>query len=246
MRTIAFASRNHKEMTRDGAALGFVLGMPALMLVIWLILSRAIPGDFMPANFRLENYIPGVALFGMTFLSMFEGILMAQDRASSYIGRLFASPMHTVEYLAGYALPMVPLALIQILLVLCAGLLLGLSLTGLQFLGTASLLLFCAPLFLSMGQLLGSLLSDKAVAPISSVMVQLMALTSGMMMDVDMIGGGYAAMCKCLPFYHALKLGSCIPRGDWNGCLIHALVVIGYTIIMGILALIVFRKRQRS
>lgn len=246
MRTFAFAGRNHKEMTRDGAALGFALGMPLLMLVIWMIIAKAVPGDFMPANFQLGNYIPGVALFGMTFLSMFLGILIAQDRATSYLGRLFAGPMRTQEYLLGYMLPMLPLALMQILLVLVIGLLIGLSLTVGQVLATAGLLLLCVPMFLSMGLFLGSLLGDKAVAPVSSILVQLMALTSGMMLDVEMIGGGYGAFCKVLPFYHGLRLCSGVTRGDMSGWLSHALVVIGYTMLMSVLALIVFRKRQKN
>ncbi|MBE5779643.1 MAG: ABC transporter permease [Clostridiales bacterium] len=246
MKTIAFANRNLKEILRDLTALLFVVGMPLLMLLIWLIISQATPGDYMPANFQLVSYIPGVALFGMTFLSMFLGIHIAQDKSTSFLSRLFAGPMKTGEYLLGYALPVLPLCIVQMTMVLGCGLLLGYEATFVQLLSTMGCLLVSVPAFIAMGLFLGSLLSEKAVAPLSSILVQLMALTSGMMLDVDMIGGVYGGICKALPFYHALNLAK-VPMGAnaFSGW-ISALVVLGYTVALFMLSVVVFRKVRRK
>lgn len=246
MKVKAFAERNMKELLRDLTALLFAVGMPLMMLLIWLIIAKAVPGNFMPANFRLVNYIPGTALFGMTFLSMFLGIHIAQDKATSYLTRLFAGPMKTGEYLLGYALPVIPLCLVQMFMVFGCGLLMGYETTLTALLSTLGCLLLSVPLFIALGLFLGSLLSEKAVAPLSSVLVQLMALTSGMMLDVDMIGGVYAGVCRALPFYHALNLAK-VPAGACNGNpLVSAAVVLGYALVFFLLSLAVFRRYQRQ
>lgn len=246
MKIRAFAERNLKELLRDIVALLFAVGMPLLMILIWVIIAKAVPGDFMPANFRPVNYIPATALFGMTFLSMFLGIHIAQDKATSYLTRLFAGPMKTGEYLLGYALPVLPLCLVQMAVVFGCGLLIGYETTVAKLLATMGCLLISVPLFISMGMFLGCLLSEKAVSPLSSILVQLMALTSGMMLDVDMIGGVYAGVCKALPFYHALNLAK-VPAG---ACAVNPLISVGvvllYTVVFFMLSVVVFRKYQRQ
>ena len=246
MKVKAFAERNIKELLRDLTALLFAVGMPLLMLLIQLIISGAVPGDYMPDNFRLANYIPGTALFGMTFLSMFLGIHISQDKATSYLTRLFAGPMKTGEYLLGYGLPIVPLCLVQMVMVFGCGLLMGYETTFVNLISTMGCLLISVPLFIAMGMFLGCLLNDKAVPPLSSILVQLMALTSGMMLDVDMIGGVYAGVCKALPFYHALNLAK-VPAGVSNGNpLISAAVVLGYAVLFFVLSVVVFRRYRRQ
>ena len=90
MKLIAFASRNWKELIRDKLNLIFGIGFP----VILLLLLTAIQANIPVSLFTLDQLTPGVAVFGLSFVSLFSGVLIAKDRTSSFMLRLFISPLH--------------------------------------------------------------------------------------------------------------------------------------------------------
>ena len=109
MRAAAFAKRNLKELLRDPLTLFFGLGFPLVLLVLMNVIQRNVPVQI----FALETLAPGIALFGLTFLALFSGLLLARDRTSAFLARLTASPMTAADFLLGYLLPLLPLAVGQ-------------------------------------------------------------------------------------------------------------------------------------
>ena len=75
--------------------------------------------------FDVDKLTPGIAVFGMSFLSLFSGMIIAKDRTSSFMMRLFASPMESGDFIAGYTLPLIPMAVAQILICFVTALFLG-------------------------------------------------------------------------------------------------------------------------
>ncbi len=57
--------------------------------------------------FEIDNLAPGLAMFGTVVIELFTGMLLAKDRSSSFLLRLFASPMTATEFLLGYTAPMI-------------------------------------------------------------------------------------------------------------------------------------------
>ena len=108
----AFSGRNTKEMLRDPLNLAFGLGFPVVLLLLLTAIQRNIPVDLL----QLEQLTPGVALFGLSFISLFSATLISKDRTTSFLMRLFASPMRSTDYILGYTLPLLPMALVQVLL----------------------------------------------------------------------------------------------------------------------------------
>ncbi|MCX7772717.1 MAG: ABC transporter permease, partial [Clostridia bacterium] len=99
MRFLVFASRNQKEIVRDPLNLAFGLGFP---LVILFLLS-AIQANIPVSLFAIDKLAPGIAVFGLSFISLFAGTLISKDRSTSYLMRLFASPLTASDFIWSYA-----------------------------------------------------------------------------------------------------------------------------------------------
>ena len=74
MRMLNFAKRNFKELTRDPLSLIFQIILPIFLLFIFQQFN--IPSD----NYKLENFTPGIIIFGFSFVSLFTSTLIAKDR----------------------------------------------------------------------------------------------------------------------------------------------------------------------
>lgn len=246
MRTLAFASRNQKEIIRDPLTLCFGIGMPLLMLGIVKIINAAIGAQAaVPANFAMNSFAPATAIFAFSFITLFTAALVSKDRATSFLTRLFASPLKRSDYIVGYGIPLVPVAMAQAALTLSVSLLLGLDLTiGVLWCWLAMIPI--TALFIGLGILMGVAFGDKQVSFVTSILVQVAALSSGMWFDLKMIGGTLEKVCYCLPYAHALDICKAAMAGDMSGTLVSWLVVIGYTAVAFVFASLLLKKRMKG
>ena len=127
MRILLFARRNTKEVLRDPVNFFFGLGFPLVLLVLLSIITGAIPPEAGNPMFELSNLAPGLAMFGSVFMALFAGMLLSKDRTSSFLMRLFTSPMSSVDFILGYTLPMLAMTIVQAAITLLAAKLLGLK-----------------------------------------------------------------------------------------------------------------------
>lgn len=242
MKTLFFADRNAKEMLRDPLNLAFGLGFP---LVILLLLT-AIQANIPVALFELDRLTPGIAVFGLSFIALFSATLIAKDRGSSFLPRLFASPVRAHSYILGYTLPLLPMSLAQSAVCFAAALVLGLA-PGWGILLCLATLLPCAALFIGLGLLCGTLLSDKQVGGIcGALLTNLTAWLSGTWFDLDLVGGGFRRVAELLPFAHAVDAGRAAMACDLSGIFPHLWWVIGYAAAVLVLAVVVFRRKMRT
>ena len=158
MRVRAFAKRNMKELFRDPLTLFFGLGFPLALLLMMTLIQRNIPVHV----FELDTLAPGMALFGLTFMALFSGLLLAKDRSSAFLARLTASPMTASDFLLGYLLPLLPMAVGQSVICLGAAVALGLPLSW-NLPAAVAALIPSALLFIALGLLCGTLFNDKQV-----------------------------------------------------------------------------------
>ena len=104
MRMLTFAIRNTKEILRDPINLLFGLGFP---LVLILLLS-AIQANVPVSLFEIARLAPGVTVFGLSFMTLFSATLISKDRGSALLQRLYTTPLTAVDFILGYALPILP------------------------------------------------------------------------------------------------------------------------------------------
>ena len=73
MRILNFSKRNFKELIRDPLSLIFAIILPLLLLFIFQQFD--IPSD----NYKLENFTPGIIVFGFSFITLFTAALISKD-----------------------------------------------------------------------------------------------------------------------------------------------------------------------
>ena len=123
MRMRTFSARCAKEILRDPLNLLFGLGFP---LVLLLLLS-AIQANIPVSLFEIDTLTPGVSVFGLSFMTLFAATLVAKDRESAFLQRLYTTPLTGVEFILGYMLPLLPIALGQTIICYLAAVPLGLA-----------------------------------------------------------------------------------------------------------------------
>ena len=239
MRTLIFAKRNFKEIIRDPLSIIFAVILPLFLLYVFQ--QFKIPNEI----YNIENFTPGIIIFSLAFITMFTASLVAKDRCSSLTARLGVSPMRGVDYILGYILAVIPMIIIQSVLFFIAAIILGLKFNTnviytILTVGPISLL------FILFGILIGTLTTEKSSSGISSIVVQLVAFTSGMYFTTDMVGSTFNRICHILPFESTLNIIKGILNGNYNNMLHDIIIVSIYTFTIMILAVILFKRKMIS
>ena len=181
MRMWTFAGRNTKEILRDPLNLAFGLGFPLALLLLLRVIQANIP----VALFELGHLTPGIAVFGLSFLTLFSATVIAKDRGSALLQRLYTTPMTPADFILGYTLPMIPIAVAQCALCYGAAILLGLDI-AVNVVYAVLVIVPISVLYIALGLLCGSVLSDKQVGGIcGALLTNLSAWLSGIWFDLD-------------------------------------------------------------
>ncbi len=239
MRIRAFCKRNFLELIRDPLSTIFAIILPLFLLFIFQQF------DIPNSAYMLENFTPSIVIFGFSFITMFTSMLVAKDRSTSLLVRLSVSPMKTIHYVLGYALSVLPIVLLQLVLFFALALILGLS-PSVEILYCALICLPISLLFIALGILIGSFTNEKSSSGVASIVIQLVAFTSGMWFSGDMLSKGFSVVCKVLPFEScALILKNIITKSNLD-FLRASLTFLAYTLVVVVLALLVFAKKVVS
>ena len=240
MRMINFAKRNFKELVRDPLSLIFEIALPLFLLFIFHQFD--IPAE----NYKLENFTPSIILFGFSFITLFSATLIAKDRTSSLLIRLGTSPMKSSDYILGYILSLLPIVLIQNVLFFVTAIILGLEFS-ISIIPTILVSMVISIFFISLGILIGSLVSEKGTGGLGSIIVQLVCFTSGMYFPKETVGGVFAIICNSLPFEGCLNIIQGVLHNSFSNITItHIIVFLIYFIGVILLAIIAFKKKMIS
>ncbi len=249
MKSLIFAKRTMKEILRDPLSYLFCIAFPLVMLLLMTIINESIPAEAGMKIFNIEYLAPGIAVFGLTFVMLFTCLQISKDRSTALMNRLYASPMKSVDFVAGYTIPLLVLGVVQSLVCLAAAVLVGLA-SDYRF-APGNLVLCVGTLFPSMllyigvGLLFGALLNDKAAPGISSIIITAASMLGGIWMDVDALGGSIAKVCKALPFYHGVNAARMAVQGNCSE-IGNSLPVIGiYGLAVYVLAVFVLKMRMK-
>jgi len=241
MRTLAFASRNLKELIRDPMMMIFSVGFPVVLLLLFTAIQSSIPVSL----FALDSITPGLAAFGLSFISLFSGMLLAKDRSTSFLMRLFASPLTAADYMIGYMIPLLPIAVAQSAICFLLAFVLGLPVTA-NVLLSILVLIPTAVLFIGIGLMMGSLVNDKAVGGISSIIINVSAWLSGTWFDIKLVGGTFKKIADVLPFVHSVNAARAALSGDYAAILPNLAWVSGYAVVILAIAVVLFRRKMSS
>ncbi len=241
MKMLTFAKRNMMEMVRDPLNLCFGLGFP---LVLILLLS-AIQANIPVALFEIQHLAPGIAVFGLSFITLFSATIISKDRGSSFLQRLYTTPLKASDFILGYTLPVIPVAVAQGIICYVVAIILGLDFS----VNILYAILFIIPisiLFIALGLLFGSILTDKQVGGVcGALLTNLSAWLSGIWFDLELVGGVFKKIAYALPFVHAVELQRAVISGNFANIFSHLWVVLAYAIGALVLAVFLFLRQMK-
>ena len=242
MRMLTFARRNAKEILRDPLTLFFGLGFPLVLLVLMSVIQANIPVSL----FELPHLTPGVTVFGLSFMTLFSATVIAKDRGSAFLSRLYTTPLTPTDYLLGYTLPMLPIAAAQCAVCYLGAILLGLDVT-VHLLSAILMIVPVSILYIALGLLCGSILNEKQVGGIcGALLTNLSAWLSGVWFDLSLVGGTFRKIADALPFVHAVELERAVLAGNYDAIAPHLLWVLGWSLVLMAEAVFLFLRQMKN
>ena len=242
MRMMTFAKRCTKEILRDPINLGFGLGFPLVLLLLLSSLQRNIPVHL----FEIDTLTPGITVFGLSFLTLFSATLIAKDRESALLQRLYTTPLTGLDFILGYMLPMLPIAIGQTVICYLFAIPLGLTVSihiVYAILGIIPMAVFN----IALGLLCGSLLGVKQVGGIcGALLTNLSAWLSGVWFDLNLVGGLFEKIANMLPFMHAAELEKALFNGNFEVAITHILPVLLYSVLATAVAVFCFLRQMKN
>ena len=239
---LTFAGRNTKEILRDPLNLAFGLGFPLVLIFLLSAIQANIPVKL----FEIQHLAPGITVFGLSFMTLFSATIIAKDRGSSLLQRLYTTPLTPPDFILGYTLPIIPIAVAQCAVCYIAAIILGLEITA----GILYAILFIIPVsvfYIALGLLCGSVFTDKQVGGIcGALLTNLSAWLSGVWFDLDLVGGAFQKIAYTLPFVHAVEMERAILAGNFTGIFPHLWWVLGYAAAALVLAVLLFLRQMKK
>ena len=198
------------------------------------------------ALFEIQHLTPGITVFGLAFMTLFSATIIAKDRSSSLLQRLYTTPLTPMDYILGYTLPIIPISIAQCVICYIAAILLGLNIT-VNILYAVVFIIPVSILYIALGLLCGSVLTDKQVGGIcGALLTNLSAWLSGIWFDLDLVGGAFKKIAYALPFVHAVEMERAVLAGDFAGIFPHIWWVLGYAAVLFILAVLLFLRQMKK
>ena len=241
MRMMTFAKRCMKEILRDPLNLAFGLGFPLVLLVLLSAIQANIPVEL----FEIDTLAPGITVFGLSFITLFSATLVAKDRESAFLQRLYTTPLSGLDFILGYMLPILPIALGQVSVCYLFSITLGLT-VSIHIVYAVIGIIPMAVFNIALGLLCGSLLGVKQVGGIcGALLTNLSAWFSGVWFDLNLVGGMFRKIADLLPFVHGAEMEKALFSGDFEAAVRHMLPVAVYSVLATAAAVICFLRQMK-
>ena len=242
MKLLTFSKRCAKEILRDPINLGFGLGFPLVLLLLLSSLQANIPVSL----FEIDTLTPGITVFGLSFITLFSATLIAKDRESALLQRLYTTPLTGLDFILGYMFPLLPIAIGQTMICYLFAIPLGLT-VSIQIVYAVLGIIPMAIFNIALGLLCGSVLGVKQVGGIcGALLTNLSAWLSGVWFDLNLVGGAFEKVAYALPFVHAVELEKALFRGDLDLAATHILPVVLYSALILAVAVLCFLRQMKK
>ncbi len=241
MKMMTFAKRCTKEILRDPLNLGFGLGFPLVLLVLLSSLQSNIPVPL----FEIDTLTPGITVFGLSFMTLFSATLIAKDRETDLLQRLYTTPLTGLDFILGYMLPILPIALGQAMICYLVAISLGLT-VSINIMYAILGLIPMAVFNIALGLLCGSVFGVKQVGGLcGALLTNLSAWLSGVWFDLKLVGGFFEKIANALPFVHAAQMEKALFCGSFEDAAAHILPVLLYAAITTAAAVLCFLRQMK-
>lgn len=240
MKSIYFAQRNLKEISRDPLSLVLGILLPVFFIFLFSTISKNAPINV----FKPVNIVPGITIFGFTFTTMFLGLLIAKDKSSSFLTRLFISPLKPKDFIIGYSIPLLPFSLIIGIVCLVIGIVVGVP-ASITLVYTLVSFLPYILFSVFIGIFLGVICNETQIMAIGNIYIIASALFGGAWMDLNFLGENIKKITEVLPFSHAIEASRIVLTGRQDNIWIHLVIVSSYAVLFFLLSVYFFNRKMK-
>lgn len=242
MRMRTFSIRCAKEILRDPLNIVFGLGFPIVLLILLSMIQANIPVPL----FEIQKLAPGVCVFGLSFIALFSATLIARDRETALLQRLYTTPLRATDYILGYMLPLIPIAMVQGAITYLVAIILGLETTP-NIIISILLMTPVSVLYIGIGLLCGSVFNVKQVGGIcGALLTNLSAWLSGVWFDIEMVGSIFRKTANLLPFLHSVEMQRAAISGNLHQVALHLPIIFIYCTLIIIAAIYAFLRQMKK
>jgi len=241
MKFYSLANRNMKEVYRDPISTLLGLAMPIALLILFSSIYTKSKLDM----FSPQKLTPGIIVFSFAFLIMFSAILLAKDKQSAFLIRLYTTPLKSSDFILAYMLPFIPLAIFQTLVCFIVGAVLGATFSNVFI----SLIIFflIAMICISLGIILGTLFTVNQVSGVGSLLVTAIGLFCGAWTPLKIMGGFFESIGYALPFANAVDASQGLLSGsDFVDISNNFYIILIYAASLFMLAILSFKWTMRK
>ena len=146
----------------------------------------------------------------------------------------------------GYMLPLLLIAIGQIIICYLFAIPLGLTVSK-NIVYAVIGIIPMAVFNIALGLLCGSVLGVKQVGGVcGALLTNLSAWFSGVWFDLDLVGGAFRKIAYALPFVHAAEMEKALFNGNMKIAVEHTLPVMLYSAVITVLAVFFFLRQMRK
>ena len=197
---------------------------------------------------QMDFIAPGIIIFGLLIMIPTSGRIMLRDKESRFLYRMLTTPARPWEFIAGYSLSMVAIAIAQILIFILLGWLFGMDIIGSIWLAFAVFLL-TAICSIGIGMVVASLSkSENQGESLSWLFSMPLAIVSGVWFSAEFMPSYIQTFANLFPFAHAVEASrAVITRGVGMEAISgDFFFLVGWAVGIFILGTILFARTMRS
>ena len=191
---------------------------------------------------------PGIIIFGLLILIPTSARIMVSDKEKGFLSRLLTTPARPLDFISGYSLCLVVIAIIQIIIFVAAARGFGMDIVGNLWLAFLVFLLtgLCS---IGIGMVVASLSkSENQAEPLCWLFSMPLAMLSGCWFSIDMLPSYLRNIAYAFPYAHTIESARAILiRGVGLEAISNDfLFLIGWAVGIFIIGVILFRRSMRS
>jgi ABC-2 type transport system permease protein len=191
---------------------------------------------------------PGIIVFGILILIPTSARIMVRDKEKGFLSRLLTTPATPVDFISGYSLCLIAIAIAQIIIFMVGAWLLGMTIVGSMWL--AFLIFFLTGLCsIGIGMVVASLTkSENQAEPLCWLFSMPLAMLSGCWFSIEMLPSYIRIIANAFPYAHTIEAARAVLiRGVGVEVISSDLLFLtGWAVLIFAIGVILFRRSMRS
>ncbi len=191
---------------------------------------------------------PGIIIFGLLIMIPTSARIIVHDKEKGFLSRLLTTPTKPVDFILGYTLCLIFIAIAQIILFMVVAWGFGMDYVGNLWL--AFFIFFLTGLCsIGIGMVIGSLSKSEAQGESLCWLFSMpLAMLSGCWFSIEMLPSYLRSIANAFPYAHSISAArGIITRGvGIEGVTTDFLFLVGWAVVVFLIGIILFRRTMRS